>query len=94
MPRKEILDRIQKYIQPFRSASQRARAFSCRTMIPATPAHFEDYLTRQGIIILKFFLQVSREEQKKRFMKGLETPEKNWKFAILSRASRPQAAAG
>jgi len=44
-------------------------------------AHFEDYLTRQGVIILKFFLQVSREEQKKRFMKRLDTPEKNWKFS-------------
>jgi PPK2 family polyphosphate:nucleotide phosphotransferase len=44
-------------------------------------AHFEDYLTRQGVIILKFFLNVSREEQKKRFMKRLDTPEKNWKFS-------------
>jgi PPK2 family polyphosphate:nucleotide phosphotransferase len=44
-------------------------------------AHFEDYLTRQGVIILKFFLQVSREKQKKRFMKRLDTPEKNWKFS-------------
>ena len=44
-------------------------------------AHFEDYLTRQGVIILKFFLHVSREEQKKRFMKRLDTPEKNWKFS-------------
>jgi len=44
-------------------------------------AHFEDYLTRQGVIILKFFLQVSREEQKKRFLKRLDTPEKNWKFS-------------
>src|SRR5215475_6816593 len=44
-------------------------------------AHFEDYLTRQGVIILKFFLQVSREEQKKRFMKRLDTPAKNWKFS-------------
>ena len=44
-------------------------------------AHFEDYLTRQGVIILKFFLQLSREEQKKRFMKRLDTPEKNWKFS-------------
>jgi PPK2 family polyphosphate:nucleotide phosphotransferase len=44
-------------------------------------AHFEDYLTRQGVTILKFFLQVSREEQKKRFMKRLDTPEKNWKFS-------------
>ena len=44
-------------------------------------AHVEDYLTRQGVVILKFFLQVSREEQKKRFMKRLDTPEKNWKFS-------------
>jgi len=44
-------------------------------------AHFEEYLTRQGVIVLKFFLQVSREEQKKRFMKRLDTPGKNWKFS-------------
>jgi len=44
-------------------------------------ARFEDYLGRQGVIILKFFLQVSREEQKKRFMRRLDTPEKNWKFS-------------
>jgi PPK2 family polyphosphate:nucleotide phosphotransferase len=44
-------------------------------------AHFEDYITRQGVIILKFFLQVSREEQKKRFMKRLSNPEKHWKFS-------------
>src|SRR5215831_15761074 len=44
-------------------------------------AHFEDYLTRQGVIILKFFLHLSREEQKKRFLKRLDTPEKNWKFS-------------
>src|SRR5215813_4733075 len=42
---------------------------------------FEDYLTRQGVIILKFFLNMSREEQKKRFLKRLDTPEKNWKFS-------------
>lgn len=44
-------------------------------------AHFEDYLTRQGVIILKFFLHLSRARQKKRFMKRLDTPEKNWKFS-------------
>lgn len=44
-------------------------------------AHFEDYLTRQGVVILKFFLHVSREEQKKRFMKRLDEPQKNWKFS-------------
>jgi polyphosphate kinase 2 (PPK2 family) len=44
-------------------------------------ARFEDYLSRQGVIILKFFLNMSREVQKKRFMKRLDTPEKNWKFS-------------
>jgi len=44
-------------------------------------AHFEDYLTRQGTIILKFFLHVSRNEQKKRFMERLDKPEKHWKFS-------------
>jgi PPK2 family polyphosphate:nucleotide phosphotransferase len=44
-------------------------------------AHFEDYITRQGVVILKFFLNVSRKEQKKRFLKRLDTPEKNWKFS-------------
>jgi PPK2 family polyphosphate:nucleotide phosphotransferase len=44
-------------------------------------AHFEDYLTRQGVIILKFFLHMSRDVQKKRFMKRLDKPEKNWKFS-------------
>jgi PPK2 family polyphosphate:nucleotide phosphotransferase len=44
-------------------------------------AHFEDYATRQGTNILKFFLHVSRKEQKKRFMERLDKPEKNWKFS-------------
>jgi len=44
-------------------------------------ARFEDYLTRQGTVILKFFLHVSRHEQKKRFMERLDNPEKNWKFS-------------
>ncbi len=44
-------------------------------------AHFESYLARQGVIILKFFLNVSRDEQKKRFLKRLDEPEKNWKFS-------------
>jgi PPK2 family polyphosphate:nucleotide phosphotransferase len=44
-------------------------------------ARFEDYATRQGTKILKFFLHVSRKEQKKRFMARLDEPEKNWKFS-------------
>ena len=44
-------------------------------------ARFEDYLARQGTIVLKFFLHVSKKEQKKRFMERLDEPEKNWKFS-------------
>jgi PPK2 family polyphosphate:nucleotide phosphotransferase len=44
-------------------------------------ARFENYATRQGTKILKFFLHVSRKEQKKRFMDRLDEPEKNWKFS-------------
>jgi len=44
-------------------------------------AHFEDYLTRQGTIILKFYLHLSPEEQKKRFLARLDRPEKHWKFS-------------
>ena len=44
--------------------------------------NFEQYLSRQGVAIRKFFLHVSREEQKKRFLKRLEEPEKNWKFSL------------
>lgn len=43
--------------------------------------NFEDYLARNGIIVLKFFLHVSRKEQKRRFMERLENPDKNWKFS-------------
>jgi len=45
-------------------------------------ARFEDYLARQGTIVLKFFLHVSKEEQRKRFMERLDHPEKNWKFSV------------
>jgi len=44
-------------------------------------AHFEEYLTRQGTIVLKFYLHLSREEQKKRFLARLDRPEKHWKFS-------------
>ena len=42
---------------------------------------FERYLTRNGILILKFFLNLSKKEQKKRFLARLDQPEKNWKFS-------------
>ena len=43
--------------------------------------NFESYLSGNGVIIRKFFLHVSRKEQKKRFMERLDNPEKNWKFS-------------
>ncbi len=42
---------------------------------------FERYLLRNGIVTLKFYLNISKEEQKKRFLRRLEEPEKNWKFS-------------
>jgi PPK2 family polyphosphate:nucleotide phosphotransferase len=43
---------------------------------------FERYLTRNGTVVLKFFLNVSREEQRQRFLDRLEQPAKNWKFSM------------
>lgn len=43
--------------------------------------NFEKYLVENGIIILKFFLNVSKDEQKKRFLERIDRPEKNWKFS-------------
>jgi PPK2 family polyphosphate:nucleotide phosphotransferase len=42
----------------------------------------ERYLSRQGVVIRKFFLHVSKDEQKRRFLKRLQEPEKNWKFSL------------
>jgi PPK2 family polyphosphate:nucleotide phosphotransferase len=42
---------------------------------------FERYLTRNGVLIRKFFLHISKGEQKRRFLQRLENPEKNWKFS-------------
>ena len=44
-------------------------------------ARFEDYLARQGVVILKFYLNLSYKEQKKRFLDRLDKPDKNWKFS-------------
>lgn len=45
-------------------------------------AAFERYLARNGTVVVKFFLHVSREEQRRRFLERLETPEKRWKFSL------------
>lgn len=44
--------------------------------------HFERYLTHNGIVVLKFFLNVSKDKQRDRFLKRINTPEKNWKFSL------------
>jgi PPK2 family polyphosphate:nucleotide phosphotransferase len=51
-------------------------------------AQFERYLARNGTLILKFFLHVSRSEQKKRFLERLDRPEKNWKFSASDAKER------
>jgi polyphosphate kinase 2 (PPK2 family) len=49
---------------------------------------FERYLRRNGIAVVKFFLHVSKKEQKRRFLERLETPEKNWKFSAADLKER------
>jgi len=44
--------------------------------------NFERYLTHNGILVLKFFLHVSKEEQQKRFLARIDDPSKNWKFSL------------
>jgi PPK2 family polyphosphate:nucleotide phosphotransferase len=43
---------------------------------------FERYLHRNGTVVVKFFLHVSKKEQQKRFLERLDNPDKNWKFSI------------
>jgi PPK2 family polyphosphate:nucleotide phosphotransferase len=43
--------------------------------------NFEKYLTNNGIVVLKFFLNVSKETQRKRFLERVDQPDKNWKFS-------------
>jgi polyphosphate kinase 2 (PPK2 family) len=50
--------------------------------------NFESYLTHNGIVIRKFFLHVSKKEQKRRFLERIENPEKNWKFSGSDSAER------
>jgi PPK2 family polyphosphate:nucleotide phosphotransferase len=48
----------------------------------------ERYLTRNGIVIRKFFLNLSKKEQKRRFLERLDTREKNWKFSAADASER------
>ena len=49
---------------------------------------FERHLARNGTLILKFFLNVSREEQRKRFLERIDEPPKRWKFSMNDVAER------
>src|SRR6516162_9292719 len=49
---------------------------------------FERYLSRNGVVVVKFFLNVSKEEQKRRFLERAETPDKHWKFSASDMAER------
>jgi PPK2 family polyphosphate:nucleotide phosphotransferase len=49
---------------------------------------FERYLSRNGLVVRKFFLNVSKKEQKKRFLDRLQQPEKNWKFSAADLQER------
>jgi len=50
--------------------------------------NFEKYLNRNGTIVKKFFLHVSKDEQKRRFLERIDKPEKNWKFSSADAKER------
>ena len=54
---------------------------------------YERYLSRQGVLVRKFFLHVSKDEQAKRFLERLEKPEKHWKFSATDVGERKHFAA-
>ncbi|MDQ6471180.1 polyphosphate kinase 2 family protein [Flavobacterium sp. LHD-80] len=50
--------------------------------------NFEKYLNRNGTVVIKFFLNVSKEEQKRRFIERVDNPDKNWKFSATDAKER------
>ncbi len=50
--------------------------------------NFEQYLARNGVVVRKFFLHVSKKEQKRRFLERIDDPKKNWKFSSNDAAER------
>jgi len=50
--------------------------------------NFERYLNRNGTVVIKFFLNVSKEEQKRRFIERVDNPDKNWKFSAADAKER------
>lgn len=71
----EIVTRIQRL--PHETTANLKRLFKDRLQ---DIANYEAYCHRNGIHVVKFFLHVSKEEQKKRFLARIDTPSKNWKF--------------
>ncbi len=50
--------------------------------------HFEQHLTRNGTVVLKFFLHLSKKEQRRRFLERLDDPSKHWKFSAADLGER------
>jgi PPK2 family polyphosphate:nucleotide phosphotransferase len=50
--------------------------------------NFEKYLNRNGTVVIKFFLNVSKDEQKRRFIERVDNPDKNWKFSATDAKER------
>lgn len=50
--------------------------------------NFEENITQNGTVVIKFFLHVSKEEQKKRFLERIDNPKKNWKFSVADLKER------
>jgi PPK2 family polyphosphate:nucleotide phosphotransferase len=50
--------------------------------------NFEQYLSNNGVVVRKFFLHLSKKEQKRRFLERIENPDKNWKFSASDAAER------
>ncbi len=71
---REVLRGYQRRFQNMEDALLRDRVRDIRDI--------ERYLWRNGTVIRKFFLHVSREEQRRRFLRRLDDPAKNWKFSI------------
>jgi PPK2 family polyphosphate:nucleotide phosphotransferase len=59
----------------------------------ASIRNWEDHLARSGTVVVKFFLNVSLDEQKQRFLRRIERPDKNWKFRLDDLRDRAQWAA-
>ena len=67
--------------QAAEAAAEAGRQDTSGTSGSTTSRGSSNTSTRQGVVILKFFLNLSRKEQKKRFMERLDKPDKNWKFS-------------